>query len=75
VQKVLDAAKKAKISVQLEVIDRGATDAASVNNQKAGIPSIAVCIPTRYIHSTVGVGHIDDVENEVRLLKKLINEL
>ena len=73
VQKALDTAKKAKIPVQLEVIDGGATDAASVNNQKGGIPSIAVCIPTRYIHSTVGVAHIDDVENEVKLVKHLIS--
>lgn len=75
VQKVLSTAKKAKINVQLEVIEGGATDAASVNNQKAGIPSLAVCIPTRYIHSTVGAAHIDDVENEVKLVKKLIQAL
>jgi len=75
VQKVLDCAKKEKILIQVEVIDGGATDAASVYNLKGGIPSIAVCAPTRYIHSTVGVGHEDDVEAHVKLLRRLVKEL
>jgi endoglucanase len=75
VQKVLDVAKKAKVDVQLEVIDGGATDAASVHNIKGGIPSIGICVPTRYIHSTVAVAHEDDIENDIKLLKKLTEEL
>jgi len=75
VEKVVATAKKAKVAVQLEVIDGGATDAASVYNVRGGIPSLAVCIPTRYIHSTVGVAHEDDVESDIRLLKLLMREL
>jgi len=72
---ILDIAKKAKIDIQLEVFEGGATDAASVYNIKGGIPSIAICIPTRYIHSTVSVGHEDDVESEIKLLKRIVDEL
>ncbi len=75
VQKVMDCAKKEKVGFQLEVIDGGATDAASVSNVNGGISSIAVCTPTRYIHSTVGVGHEDDIEAQVKLLKRLIREM
>lgn len=75
VKKVLDIAKKAKVKVQLEVVEGGATDAASVHNVKAGIPSIGVCVPTRYVHSTVGVAHVDDIEADIRLLKKAIEIL
>ncbi|HSB46394.1 MAG TPA: M42 family metallopeptidase [Candidatus Bilamarchaeum sp.] len=74
-QKVLEIAKKAKVDVQLEVIDGGATDAASVHNILGGIPSIGICVPTRYIHSTVAVAHEDDIESDIKLLKKLIGEL
>jgi endoglucanase len=74
-QKVLDVAKKAKIGVQLEVIDGGATDAASVHNIKGGIPSIGICVPTRYIHSTVAVAHEEDIEQDIKLLKKLTEEI
>ena len=55
VQKIVAIAKRAKVDLQLEVVDGGATDASSVYNLRGGIPSIAICIPTRYIHSTVGV--------------------
>jgi len=75
VKKILDIAKKAKVPVQLEVIDGGATDAASVHNMKGGIPSIGICMPTRYIHSTVGVASSEDVELELKLLKKVITSL
>ena len=74
-QKIIDIAKKSKVPVQLEVIDGGATDAASVHNVKSGIPSIGICIPTRYIHSTVAVANIDDVESDIKLLKRTIQEL
>ncbi|MFN7990903.1 MAG: M42 family metallopeptidase [Candidatus Micrarchaeia archaeon] len=74
-QKVLSIAKKAKIDVQLEVIDGGATDAASVHNIRGGVPSIGICIPTRYIHSTVAVAHVDDVENDIKLLKAISGEI
>ena len=74
-QEILEIAKKTKIEVQIEVIDGGATDAASVHNIKGGIPSIGICIPTRYIHSTVAVAHEDDIENDIKLLKKVCEEL
>lgn len=74
-KKVIEIANKSKIAIQLEVIEGGATDAASVHNIKGGITSIAICIPTRYIHSTVAVAHEDDVEADIKLLKKVIGEL
>lgn len=70
-KRIIDIAKKEKIKIQMEVFDGGATDAASVHNLKSGIPSIGVCVPARYIHSTVGVVHEDDIENEIKLLRKV----
>jgi len=68
-------AKKYKIPYQLEVIEGGATDAASVYGEKGGIPSIAICVPTRYIHSNVAVCSLDDIEKTTNYLVKLIEEL
>ena len=75
VRKTIEIAKKNRIKFQLDVFEGGATDAASVHNIKCGIPSIAVGVPTRYIHSTVGVAHIDDIESCTKLLKKLVVEI
>jgi len=69
---IIAVAKKAKIPYQIEVIEGGATDAASVYGVRAGIPSIAVCVPTRYIHSNVAVCSLDDIEKTVELVVKCV---
>ena len=71
----VSVAKKAKIPYQLEVIEGGATDAASVYGERGGIPSIAICVPTRYIHSNVAVCAIDDIEKTANYLAKLAEAL
>ncbi len=68
-------AKKSKTPYQLEVIEGGATDAASVYGERGGIPSIAICVPTRYIHSNVAVCAVDDIEKTANYLVKLVEEL
>ncbi|MCI0504070.1 M42 family peptidase [Candidatus Micrarchaeota archaeon] len=74
-QGIFQAAKSAKVPVQIEVFDGGATDASSVHNLRGGIPSIAIGVATRYIHSTVGVAHQADVEYSIRLLRAAIASL
>jgi len=75
VRSFVDSAREEKIGLQIEVIDGGASDAMSVNTVRGGIPSIAVNVPVRYIHSAMGVAHEDDVDDTVRLLKRIIREL
>jgi putative aminopeptidase FrvX len=65
---LIKTAKKNKIPYQLEVVEGGSTDAAKVHVVREGIPSIAVCVPTRYIHSGVGVASEKDVKNAIELL-------
>jgi len=74
-QVIFQSAKKAKVPIQIEVFDGGATDASSVHNLRGGIPSIAIGVATRYIHSTVGVAHETDVESSVKLLRAAIGSL
>jgi endoglucanase len=71
----IDVAKKAKIPFQIEVIEGGATDAASVYGERGGIPSIAVCVPTRYIHSNVAVCALDDIDKTANYLVKFVEAI
>ncbi len=71
----MKTAKKNKIPYQLEVIEGGSTDAARVFNVREGIPSIAVCVPTRYIHSGVGVASEKDVQNAIKLLSEALKSM
>lgn len=57
---------------QVEVAESGATDAASVYGVRSGVPSIAICVPTRYIHSNVAVCSSADVENAISLIVKAV---
>ncbi len=62
-------AKENDIPYQIEVLERGATDAAEIYITGEGIPSTALSIPARYIHTPSEVISIKDLENLVKLLK------
>ena len=68
----MDTAKKAKLNLQLEVVEGGATDAATVFNVRGGIPSIAIGVATRYIHSNVSMCSVKDIEKTTTLLIKAV---
>ena len=53
----------------------GGTDAGAIHLAREGVPAIAVSVPTRYIHSPVSLLSLDDLENEIKLLKAALNKL
>lgn len=65
-------AKKKKIPVQLEVSDFGTTDALNISLSRGGVPSTALGIAIKNIHSAVGVASLKDVENAIKLLHELL---
>ena len=69
---MIQQAKKAKIPHQLEVADRGTTDAAAMQLVRAGVPSGCLTIPCRYIHTPSEMVDEQDVENSVRLLLEVL---
>lgn len=60
------------IPIQLEVGSGGTTDATAIHLTKAGIPSITLSIPARYIHSPVEVVDLKDMELAAELLAKAL---
>jgi M42 glutamyl aminopeptidase. len=72
---VVGVAEDLKIPYQYDAIPGGGTDAGSIHLTKAGVPSIAVTIATRYIHSHAGILHRDDFENAVKLLTEVVKRL
>jgi putative aminopeptidase FrvX len=72
---VVDTAEEAGIPYQFETIPGGGTDAGSIHITANGVPSLAICIPTRYIHSHAGILHRDDYENAVKLIVAVIKKL
>ena len=72
---VIDTAEEAGIPYQYETIPGGGTDAGSIHISANGVPTLAICIPTRYIHSHAGILHRDDFENTVKLIVEVIKKL
>jgi endoglucanase len=68
VKEFVALAKKKKIPYQMEVLPLGGTDAGAIQRSRAGVPSITLSIPTRYVHTVTEAVHLDDVEATTALL-------
>jgi putative aminopeptidase FrvX len=67
-------AEAARIPYQLEILRQGTTDAEVIQSSRDGVPSGALSIPGRYIHSASEMVDLSDVENAVKLLLALISK-
>jgi tetrahedral aminopeptidase len=47
----------------------GGTDAAAVQRSRAGVPTVSVSVPGRYIHSPAALVSVDDFHNTARLVR------
>ena len=72
---VLDTAEEHRIPCQISTMTRGGTDAGAVHKLRAGCPGVVVGVPTRHIHSLVGLLNLDDVERCIQLLVEVMKKL
>jgi endoglucanase len=72
---VIKTAKDAQIPLQLSHAYRGGTDAGRIHISRAGCPSTVIGVPTRHIHSHVGLFNLKDAEDAVHLVIELLKSL
>ena len=72
---VVKTAKEVAIPLQLSQVAKGGTDAGRIHLDRAGCPSIVISVPTRHIHSHVGLLSLEDTENAVKLITELVKRL
>jgi endoglucanase len=72
---VMDTAKKIKMPLQFESVERGGTDAGRIHIHGQGVPSISMGVPARYIHSHVSIIDRRDFDATVKLLVALVKRL
>lgn len=75
VEFLMSVADKGKIPYQLSQIARGGTDAGIIHLSHAGCPSIVLSVPTRHIHSHVGLFSMNDLDNCVKLVVEAVKRL
>jgi endoglucanase len=72
---VIETAKSENVPYQFGFIERGGTDAGKVHLHARGVPSIVICVATRYIHSHAGIIHGDDYASALKLVLALCKRL
>jgi len=75
VQLLVDLAKANGIPYQFKQPGTGGTDAGAIHLSKAGVPSVAVSVPSRYIHSPVSMASLNDFDHAVALMKAALTAL
>ncbi|MCR4398523.1 MAG: M42 family metallopeptidase [Firmicutes bacterium] len=72
---VISVAKETGVPLQFSYMARGGTDAGKMHIHGAGVPSLVIGVPSRYIHSHVGLIHRDDFESAAALMTSVIERL
>ncbi len=62
------------ITHQLEILPHGGTDAGAIQRSRSGVRTAALSIPTRYLHSTVEMAHLADIDATIELLTAFLRE-
>lgn len=71
----IEVARRKKIPVQFQLLMGGATDGMAVHIHQAGVPTLYLGVPCRYIHSHAGIIHADDYDRTLELLLALLRRL
>lgn len=72
---VVKVAEELEIPFQYTVIAGGGTDAGQMHLTRKGVPSLAITVPVRYLHSHTSVIHEDDYLNTVKLVTEVVRRL
>lgn len=72
---VISVAEENDIPYQLTHLKRGGTDGGKIHLTRSGVPSIALCLPVRYLHSHTSMVHQDDYDSLVKLITLLVKKL
>lgn len=71
----LDLAKEDNIKVQVKSMVAGGNDAGAIHQSRAGVRTIAVSLPCRYLHTACGMICADDIWETQKLVEKLAEKI
>jgi tetrahedral aminopeptidase len=69
---MIDTAEKNRIPYQREILLGGTTDATAMQVSRAGVPVGCISIPCRYVHAPSEMVDLNDVQDAVKLIVKLL---
>jgi endoglucanase len=63
------------IPIQYKAPGLGGTDSGAIHLVRAGVPSAAVAVPCRYIHSPAAILNLNDLQATVRLMDQALRRI
>lgn len=75
VRYLLEIAQEYDIPHQIRQPGSGGTDAGAIHTNRAGIPSVSVSVPGRYLHSPASLVRLSDWENTLSLVHTALTQL
>lgn len=72
---VIATAEAETIPYHFSSIPRGGTDSGRIHLSRRGVPSLTIGVPTRYIHSHVGILRREDYDQAVKLMIQVVKKL
>ncbi len=70
-----ETATALEIPYQLRQPGGGGTDAGAIHRQRAGVPSVSLSVPGRYLHTAASIIRLADWENTLRLIHAALSRL
>jgi len=72
---LVNTAKRLGIPYQFKRAAEGGTDAGAIHLSGAGVPSVVVAVPSRYIHAPVTLLSLNDFDHTVQLVRETLHAL
>jgi len=69
------AAEAQGLPYQIRQPGGGGTDAGAIHRQRAGIPSLSISVPARYLHTAAAIVRVNDWKNTLNLLHAGLSSL
>lgn len=69
-----DAADRADIPYQVEVLRGAGTDAGAISLTRSGVPSSAISVACRYVHTPSEIVNVNDVKQSIKLLTEFLSK-
>ncbi len=75
-KRLIDCAKAHHVKLNQNVASRSTgTDADDIGNSRAGVPTVLLSLPEKYMHTSVETISLDTLEEAARLLAHFVSEL
>jgi len=71
----VETAQTEDIPYQIRQPGGGGTDAGMIHKQRAGIPSLSISVPGRYLHTAASIIRVNDWENTLNLVHTALSSL